>query len=152
MKTTFYRWVLLLLLPISGDLLAQFKTPPPDARAPVCSERKAGSPECKRLSLPADVTLSCVYRQVTDTFGGMECTASVWTYSNGEWQFIEPSLLKYYWASIVDGEEYHSAPMDSEYAFVFCGESRQGYVRVSAAGGTAIASFVCDGGSSPGGQ
>ncbi len=61
----------------------------------------------------------------------------------GEWRLIDPELLKYYWASIVDGQEYYSPPMDSASAFVFCGVSRQGYVRVSAAGGTAITAFTC---------
>ncbi len=79
----------------------------------------------------------------------MNCTAVAWNNSNGAWTVIDPSLLKYYWASIVDGQEYYSTPMDLASGVVFCGLSRQGYVRVSAAGGTAVTTFVCDGYSPP---
>ena len=133
-----------------GQAQAQFSQPPPDRAAPVCSERKAGSPECKQLPLPALVTVSCQYFETGGSFSlsGMNCTASAWSIGTG---VIDPTLLKYYWASIVDGHEYYSAPMDSASGVVFCGISRQGYVRVTAAGGTAITAFRCDGYSDPNG-
>jgi hypothetical protein len=134
---------------------AQFSQPPPGKSAPVCSEKKSTRTDCKELPVPAHVTVSCQYYEVGEHFHGMNCTASAWVNLDGAWNMIDPSLLTYYWASIVDGQEYYSAPMDSESAVVFCGLSRQGYVRVSAAGGTAVTAFRCDGysePSDPGGQ
>jgi hypothetical protein len=135
-----------------GQAQAQFSQPPPNKTAPICSERKNGTKECKRLPLPAEVSLSCQYYEPGGSIGVMSCTAVVWNDSNGAWSVIDPSLLKYYWASIVDGQEYYSAPMDSASGVVFCGLSRQGYVRVTAAGGTATTTFRCDGYAQPGGS
>jgi hypothetical protein len=150
-----YMWLLTfagLLMALCGEAAAQFKSPPPDARAPVCSHRKSTTVECKDLRVPAHVEVSCYYHESGEWFSGMICNADAWRYSGGSWTLIDPSLLTYYWASIVDGEEYHSEPMESNTATVFCGMSRQGYVRVTAAGGTAITAFTCSGYSPPGGQ
>ncbi len=156
MKTTLLIWFSVLWLLFCGDAAAQFSQPPPDRSAPVCSEKKSTRSECKDLPLPAYVSVSCQYFETGGELSlhGMNCTASAWNIVMGEWRMIDPDLLKYYWASVVDGQEYYSAPMDSASAVVFCGISRQGYVRVSAAGGTAVTAFACDGAgySEPGGQ
>ncbi len=135
-----------------GQAQAQFSQPPPGKSAPVCSEKKSTRTDCKDLPVPAFVTVSCQYFESGGggfNLNGMNCIASAWSNVSGVWRLIDPTLLKYYWASIVDGQEYYSAPMDSASGVVFCGLSRQGYVRVSAAGGTAIAAFTCDGYSPP---
>lgn len=151
MKTTIFIVVSFFLAVFCGDAAAQFSQPPPNRTAPICSERKKDTKECKLLPAPAVVSLSCQYFETGGGWSlqGMNCTAVAWNNSNGAWTVIDPSLLKYYWASIVDGQEYYSTPMDLASGVVFCGLSRQGYVRVSAAGGTAVTTFVCDGYSPP---
>jgi hypothetical protein len=152
MKVSFSILFALSAFAFSGQVCAQFSQPPPGRSAPVCSEEKKGGSECKTLPLPAEITVSCQYYETGEWFAGMNCTASAWQYIAGTWSQIDPSLLKYYWASIVDGQEYYSAPMDSASATVFCGLTRQGYVRVSAADGTAITAFTCGYYDPPSGQ
>jgi hypothetical protein len=136
----------MLLLLLCNDVRAQFSQPPPSKAAPVCSERKKGGSDCKNLPIPAEVALSCRYQET----GGemplryMSCTATAWRNVGGFRTLIDPLLLKYYWASIVDGQEYYSAPMDeAPSAVVFCGVSGQGYARVTVSGGTAVTAFQC---------
>lgn len=143
--------VSILFVVLCGDAAAQFSQPPPNRTAPICSERKQGTKECKLLPAPAVISLSCQFFETGGGWNlqGMNCTAVAWNNSNGAWTMIDPSLLKYDWASIVDGQEYYSPLIDAASGVVFCGLSRQGYVRVSAAGGTAVTEFRCDGYSGP---
>jgi hypothetical protein len=155
---TFLRFHLIgyaLMLLFSGHACAQFSQPPPSKAAPVCSEKKRASPECKNLPVPAEVTLSCQYEESPTGFylRGMRCTAIAWRNIGGGWSQIDPSLLKYYWASIVDGQEYYSESLDAmPTAYIFCGSSGQGYVRVTVSGGTAVMAFQCASYEPPSGQ
>jgi hypothetical protein len=136
-----------------GEADAQFSQPPPTKAAPVCTELKQGGSECKDLPDPAYVALHCSYYEIGEHNHGMSCAATAWSHRGGAWSMIDPSVLKYYWASIVDGQEYYAEPMNATPSInVFCGSSRQGYVRVTASWGTAVSAFQCAGYDPPSGQ
>jgi hypothetical protein len=138
-------------LAFSGQVCAQFSQPPPSKAAPVCSEKKKTSPECKELPVSAYIAMNCGYFERGEQWYGMECTAIAWDSST--WRLLDPSTLKYYWAWIVDGQEYYPAPMDATPTMtVPCGMSRQGYVRATVSGDTVVAAFQCSGYEPPSGQ
>jgi hypothetical protein len=128
----------LVLLHHSGDALAQFSQPPPSKAAPVCSEKKVPTKECKDLLDRIILTfLKCGY---TDK---VSCTSESWYSYENSLVRVKWDVLKYYWAYIIDGREYYQAPSDFDWISIDCGQTRRGYIRITAGGATVVKEFAC---------
>jgi hypothetical protein len=128
----------LALLMSSGGALAQFSQPPPTKSAPVCSEQKAPTKECRDVLKHTVLTfLECSYRN------GLSCTSESWYSSDQSVVRIKWNVLKYYWAYVVDGVEYYPSPSELDWISIGCGQTRRGYIRITAGGSTVIKEFSC---------
>jgi hypothetical protein len=136
-----------LLLLFCGHAQAQFSQPPPNRPAPVCDREKSdgatGLPvgsDCK-----ADLLLPNTRTKLTCRPYGDElyCVASTEAFNNGAWILLAPSTLTHDWAFKVDGQEYYYGPTNQNSVWIDCGDTRRGYVRVTAGWSTAQTSFYC---------
>jgi hypothetical protein len=120
----------LVLLCLSGDAWAQFSQPPPSKSAPICSEKKLPTKECKELLGRLILTrLKCGYTDI------VSCTSESWYSYDNSLVRVKWDVLKYYWAYIVDGREYYLAPS---------GQTRRGHIRITAGGTTVVKEFACE--------
>jgi hypothetical protein len=143
--------VSLLLLFFCGEVAAQFSQPPPKRSAPTCSLPKnipqwdlVGT-ECKalHLQLPTYTALSChVIPWVLN--GIVSCSTYTQWFDGVQWRTFDAYELTRDWAFIIDGQETYSPSNRFDGMNVVCGNSRQGYVRVTAEGSTATAYFNCN--------
>lgn len=138
------------LLCFADAASAQFSQPPPvGTPAPTCSTPKSSAmpswegSDCRVKNLPSLLGSTLTMLDCADHAGMVVCVTSTDIYENGQWDTLDPSTLTYYWAYVVDGQEYYLTPSNSDFLYVDCGNSGQVYLRVTAGGSTAQTSFNC---------
>jgi hypothetical protein len=154
----------ILLLMVCDQTRAQFSQPPPDKPPPTCTvvtgqkadvitPNASGGPRC--ASEDFRTYLHC--RMPARSSTTVDCVASAEWFNGWQWVAINPSVLVFDWAFIIDGQEYYMTSGGSDVTGVIgwnsnrydavyfdCGRDNEGYVRVTAAGKTDQMAYYCD--------
>jgi hypothetical protein len=139
--------VAVLALSLSGQVCAQFRRPPPDRPAPSCSQQNASPtvPEWDRDAIceNGDRSQSTVVLSCSSFNASLMCTATMQRQVDEDWFPWYPPGLIYDWALNVDKQEYYLSPSNDAAITIDCGFNPDVYVRVTAAGSTAMAALKC---------